>query len=197
MAKLSLRPASVADASGCAAIYAPYVLNTAISFEEIPPSAVQMTERIRHKSTSHGWFVATEADRLLGFAYAGTYREREAWQWVCETSIYLDPLAAGRGVGRQLYGVLLEHLAARGFRVAVASIALPNAASVALHQSLGFEHFGTSPGVGFKHHQWIDVAWFQRHLGSGTTTPAEPLQASVVNPGQGAGSDQGVGSASR
>ncbi len=135
-----------------------------------------MARRIEARGTSHAWLVASEpvpggeAGRVLGFAYAGTYREREAWQWVCETSIYLDPTATGRGVGRRLYSALLAALADRGYRVAIASIALPNPASIALHEAVGFTEFGISPRVGFKFGEWVDVAWLQRGIGPGTTT---------------------------
>lgn len=175
-----LRSATVDDAAACAAIYEPYVRDTVITFEEIVPDATEMAARIASKTASHGWLVATEpdrvrgADRVLGFAYAGTYREREAWQWACETTIYLDPGAAGRGLGRRLYLELFDVLARRGYRVAIASVALPNPASVALHEAVGFEHYGTSPAVGYKLGAWIDVAWFRRDLGPGSATAPDP-----------------------
>lgn len=165
-----IRAATVGDAAACAAIYAPFVRDTVVSFEESPPDEAEMAARIVQRGRTHGWLVATSADRVLGFAYAGLYREREAWQWVCETTIYLDPAAAGRGLGRRLYAALFEILADRGYRVAIASIALPNPASIALHQSLGFTQRGLSPAVGFKLGSWVDVAWLQRPLGEGAGT---------------------------
>lgn len=165
-----IRAATIGDAAACAEIYAPYVRDTVISFEESPPDEVQMAARIAERGETHGWLVAAAGDRVRGFAYAGAYREREAWQWVCETTIYLDPAAAGRGVGRRLYTALLDVVAARGYRVAIASVALPNEASIALHEAVGFTQFGLSPAVGFKLGVWVDVAWLQRPLGDGPNT---------------------------
>lgn len=180
-----IRAATVGDAGACAAIYAPYVRDTVITFEESPPNTAAMAARITERGRTHGWLVATTDDRVLGFAYAGVYREREAWQWVCETTIYLDPAAAGRGIGRRLYAALFDVLADRGYRVAIASIALPNPASIALHEAVGFTQFGVSPAVGFKLGSWVDVAWLQRPLGDGAATAPEPLRTPLTPPGCG------------
>lgn len=177
-----IRAATVDDAAACAAIYAPFVRDTVVSFEESPPDETEMAARIALRGRSHGWLVATTEDRVLGFAYAGVYREREAWQWVCETTIYLDPAAAGRGLGRRLYTALFDTLADRGYRVAIASIALPNPASIALHEALGFTQSGLSPAIGFKLGSWVDVAWLQRPLGEGTTTAPGVLDQSDSRP---------------
>ena len=158
-----VREASAADAAACAALYAPYVTGTAISFEVDPPSAEEMAARI---AAAHVWLVAVEDDRVVGFAYAGEFKSRAAYARTCEVSVYLARDHTGRGAGRALYTDLLDRLTARGFRVAVAIIALPNEASEALHRSFGFEPAGVLRGVGFKCGAWHDVAYWQRALGS-------------------------------
>jgi phosphinothricin acetyltransferase len=158
-----VRAATPADAAGCAAIYAPYVRETAISFELEPPSAEEIAARI---DAAHAWLVAEEDARVIGYAYAGPFQARPAYARTCEVTVYVDRDRTGRGVGRVLYAELLARLQERGFRVAVAIIALPNAASEALHRASGFELVGVLRGVGFKHGAWHDVAYLQRTLGS-------------------------------
>lgn len=170
------------DAGACAELYAPYVRDTVVTFEASPPGRADMAARIADRGASHGWLVAAEGPRVLGFACAGTYRDRAAWQWVCETTIYLDPAARGRGLGRHLYAALFDVLVAGGYRVAIASIALPNPASIRLHEASGFTHYGTSPAVGFKLGRWIDVAWLQRGLGEGVATAPAPLRGRLSPP---------------
>jgi phosphinothricin acetyltransferase len=157
-----VRTATPDDAAACAAIYAPYVRDTAISFELEPPSADEMAARI---AAAHVWLVLEDADRVVGFAYAGQFKPRPAYARTCEVTVYLARDATGRGGGRALYAALLPQLAALGFRVAMAIIALPNDASEALHRAFGFETAGVLRGVGFKHGAWHDVAYAQLTLG--------------------------------
>jgi phosphinothricin acetyltransferase len=157
-----VREASAADAAACAAIYAPNVRETAISFELEPPSVGEMAARI---AGAHVWLVAEEAGRVVGYAYADQFKARAAYARTCEVTVYMDRGWAGRGGGRALYAELLARLAQRGFRVAVAVIALPNDASHALHRAFGFEPVGVLPGVGYKHGVWHDVAYLQLTLG--------------------------------
>lgn len=173
---MNIRCATAADAADCVAIYAPFVRDTVISFEDVAPDIDEMAARIARLTASHGWLVGEENGRVVGFAYAGVFRQRQAWQWVCETSIYLAPAAMGRGLGRQLYAALLSHLTECGYRVAIGCIALPNEASTRLHEAVGFQSMGVFRRVGFKFDTWIDVAWYQAELGSGTATPPDPLQ---------------------
>jgi phosphinothricin acetyltransferase len=158
-----VRPATPDDAAACAAIYAPYVRETAISFELEPPSVQEMAARI---AAAHVWLVAEEDERVVGFAYAGPFKPRPAYARTCEVTVYLAQDVKGSGGGRALYTSLLARLAQRGFRVAVAVIALPNDASEALHRAFGFETVGVLRGVGFKHGAWHDVAYTQLTLDS-------------------------------
>jgi L-amino acid N-acyltransferase YncA len=173
-----IRRARAEDGAGCAAIYAPFVTETAVSFETEPPTAAQMAERIVTCLRTHPWLVAEDGDELLGYAYATTHRQRPAYQWAAEVSVYVAPRAQRRGLGRALYGRLLTDLAACGYRLALAGVTLPNPASVALHEAMGFEPVGVYRGVGYKLGAWHDVGWWQHALGAGTVddpAPPEPF----------------------
>jgi phosphinothricin acetyltransferase len=159
-----IRDAAAADAERCAAIYAPYVRDTAISFESAPPSAAEMADRIAEAQRAHAWLVLEDDGDVVGYAYGGPFMPRPAYQWATGVSVYLDPARHRTGGGRALYEALFERLAARGHRMALAGIALPNDASVGLHRALGFELAGTYRRVGWKLGRWHDVAWYQRDL---------------------------------
>lgn len=152
------------------------------------PSPEAMAQRMA--SPLHPWLVAEEEGRLLGFANASPFRARAAYRWAVETGIYLADGARGRGIGRRLLEDLLDLLTAQGFVTAVAGIALPNPASVALHEKLGFVATGTYDRTGFKHGHWIDVGHWQRDLAPRVTAPAEPVPFAALNP---AGSGGGGG----
>lgn len=169
-----VRDASVQDAEACAAIYAPYVLDTAISFETAAPSPADMATRILAALSTHAWLVLDEDGRVAGYAYAGPHKSRAAYRWACEVSVYLEPGRRRTGAGRMLYEALFDRLAARGFRTVVAGMTLPNDASVGLHRALGFEPVGTYRRIGWKHGSWHDVAWVQRGIAHGEDPPAEP-----------------------
>ena len=160
----SARDATVADAAACAAIYAPYVTDTCITFEFTPPTASEMAERITAAQREHAWIVLEDEEGVIGYAYGGTFRSRAAYQATCEVSVYLDRERRGRGAGRALYEELLPRLAKRGMRTAVACMTLPNDPSLALHRAVGFEDVGIMRGVGRKHGGWHDVAWAQLDL---------------------------------
>jgi phosphinothricin acetyltransferase len=174
--QVRVRLASERDAAACAAIYAPYVTYTAITFESEPPSADEMAGRIAAALRTHAWVVLEDAGRVAGYAYGGRFAPRAAYRWACEVSVYVERDRRRTGAGRALYEDLLARLAHRGFRVAVAGMTLPNAASVALHRALGFESVGTYRRIGFKLGAWHDVAWMQRFLGPqrDAGAPAEP-----------------------
>ena len=169
-----IRDATEDDAEACAAIYAPYVIDTAITFEYEPPSAAEMARRIAAAQRTHAWLVLEEAGRVVGYAYAGPFKERAAYRWSAEVSVYLESGRRRGGNGRLLYEALFARLAERGFRTLVAVMTLPNEASEGLHQALGFEPVGTFRRVGWKHGQWRDVAWAQRRIGSDDGPPGEP-----------------------
>lgn len=173
-----VRDASAADAAACGAIYAPYVRDTAITFELEPPTTEEMARRIAKATASHAWLVLEDDGRVVGYAYGGPYKERPAYRWSCEVSVYLELGLRRRGAGRALYEVLLPRLAARGFRTAVAGMTLPNDASVGLHRAMGFEPVGVYRRIGWKLGAWHDVAWAQCDIAAESTaaesTAAEP-----------------------
>jgi L-amino acid N-acyltransferase YncA len=164
------------DAAACAAIYAPYVDGAATSFEESPPTVEELAARIERVSAAHPWVVSERGGEVVGFAYATAHRTRPAYRWTAETSVYVDPEHQARGVGRELYEALLELLRRQRLQVACAGITLPNDASVALHESLGFERVGVYRRIGFKAGAWRDVGWWQLVLGvADEGPPPEPL----------------------
>lgn len=158
---------SARDAAACAAIYAPYVRDTAISFEDIPPTPAEMAARIERLTNTHAWLVAENEHEILGYAYACPHRERAAYRWTTEVSVYVDGRQQRRGAGRQLYDSLLNSLTEQGYQVALAVIGLPNDPSVAFHESFGFEPAGVFHRLGFKFGEWWDVGWWQLDLASG------------------------------
>jgi L-amino acid N-acyltransferase YncA len=166
-----IRAATTADAAACAAIYAPYVTDTVISFELEPPSEAEMATRIER---SIAWFVLEDEGRIAGYAYAGTFHPRAAYRWACEVSVYLELGRRRTGAGRSLYEVLLPHLQERGYRAAIAGMTLPNPGSEGLHAALGFEPVGTYRDIGYKFGGWHDVSWAQRVLAQSEDPPEEP-----------------------
>jgi phosphinothricin acetyltransferase len=162
-------PASDADA--CAAIYAPHVEASAVSFEEQAPGAAAMEARIERYGQSHAWLVAERDGRVVGYAYATAFNERPAYRWSASVSVYVAEEARGAGVGRALYEALFARLRERGIRMACAGITLPNEASVGLHESLGFEQSGLNREIGWKHGAWRDVGWYQLQLTPATEGP--------------------------
>jgi phosphinothricin acetyltransferase len=169
---MQIRPADPAqDAAACAAIYAPYVSATTVSFELDPPSTSDMADRM---ASAIDWIVAVEDDRVVGYAYAGRFHPRAAYRWACEVSVYLDEGLRGGGRGRRLYEALFERLSERGYRMACACITIPNDPSVRLHSALGFSLVGTFRDIGWKNGSWRDVCWMQRPLGQDGPPLAEP-----------------------
>jgi len=170
-----IRLAAGTDAAAIAAIYRPYVETSRISFEEVPPDAGEIERRMAQPL--HPWLVIEEADRVIGYASTSPLRGRSAYRFSVETGLYLEPGAQGRGLGRALLSAHLELLARQGFVTAIAGISLPNAASVALHEKLGFVLSGIERGVGFKLGEWVDVGRWQRDLAPRSGEPAEPAAA--------------------
>ena len=170
---VSVRAATTADAETIAAIYAPMVEASPTSFEEMPPDAVEVERRMQAHPRLP-WLVAQTAGRVVGYAYAVQHRQRAAYRWCADSSVYVDPGHHGRGVGRMLYERLIEEMTALGYVSLFAGIALPNDASVGLHEAVGFRPVGVYRNVGFKHGQWRDVGWWQRVLVDPPSSPAEP-----------------------
>jgi phosphinothricin acetyltransferase len=159
-----VRPATRDDAAHCAGIYRPFVEKSWVSFELVPPNGEEMARRIDAYGASHGWFVAEANGAIAGYAYGSPHRTREAYQTSCDVAVYVGPVFARQGVGRRLYDALLPALKVQGFHAAFAGIALPNPASIALHEAMGFASIGTYREVGWKLGGWRDVGWWQRLL---------------------------------
>jgi len=160
--KVRIRSALPSDAAAIARIYNYYVKNTVINFEEELVSAEAMATRIADvQRASLPWLLAELDGALLGYAYSGNWKVRTAYRYSVETTIYLEQGRQGHGIGKRLYTELLSLLRARGLHVAIGGVALPNEASVALHEELGFERVATFRQVGFKHGRWIDVAYWE------------------------------------
>ncbi len=157
-----LRSATPADAAAIAAIYNHYVLNTIITFEEEAVSVAEMSVRITEVlGAGRPWFVWEESGRVLGYAYASGWKSRCAYRFAVESSIYLDQDATGRGLGTKLYGTLIDALRAKKVHCIIGGIALPNPASVAISEKLGFQKIGHFKEVGWKFNQWIDVGYWE------------------------------------
>jgi L-amino acid N-acyltransferase YncA len=160
-----IRPAELADAQAIAAIYNHYVAHTTITFEEQPVPAEQMAERIRDvQAAALPWLLIEEGGRILGYAYASKWKARSAYRFSVETSVYLHPQGVGAGRGRQLYEALFSALKERGVHAVIGGIALPNDASIALHEKFGMKKVAHFEQVGFKFGKWLDVGYWQKVL---------------------------------
>ena len=162
--RLLLRAVTTADAPDIHAIYAPIVRNTPISFETEPPTVAEIERRITATLPRYPYLVAESDGRFAGYAYASEHRARLAYQTSADVTVYVSDQTRGRGIGRALYEALLPDLAGRGFHLATAGITLPNAASVALHEAVGFTKAGVFTEVGYKLGAFHDVGWWQRIL---------------------------------
>jgi L-amino acid N-acyltransferase YncA len=171
---LALRLATPADAAGCARIYAPHVTEGYASFEAAPPSGEEVAERIVRVLEQLPWLVGTDEAGVLGYAYATPHRARGGYRWCVECSVYVHPDAQRRGIGRALYAALHALLVGQGLVNAYAGIALPNPASVALHEAAGYRPVAVYPGIGYKAGAWRDVGWWHRPLAPPAARPALP-----------------------
>lgn len=160
----SIREAGSSDAPAIAAIYRPIVESTTISFEEIAPDEVEIAQRIADTAASYPWLVAQDETGVIGYAYAGRHRQRAAYRYSVDVSVYVAQDHRRRGIGIALYEDLFARLHRQGFHRAFAGVALPNDASVTLHKRCGFELVGTYKEAGWKFGRWIDVSWWQRPL---------------------------------
>lgn len=178
---MTVRIARLSDAAAIAAIYAPYVLETAISFEEIPPSEAAMAERMADTLQAHPFLVWEAGGSVLGYAYAGPHSGRAAYRWSANVSVYVAPDTHRRGVGRALYAALFAILRRQGFHSLYAGITLPNEKSVGLHEAMGFTPVGIYREVGFKFGRWHDVGYWRLGLCEGPP-PGEPTPFSQLPP---------------
>ena len=163
------------DAEGILAIYGPIVRETAISFEVEPPTQEQMRERIESTLQRFPWLVCDSERGVEGYAYASRHRERAAYQWSADVSVYVAQDARRRGFARRLYKSLLGMLQDLGYYSALAGIALPNPASVSLHEAMGFQPIGVYRNIGYKLGAWHDVGWWQLQLREYRNEPAPPM----------------------
>ena len=163
---MDIRPAAPAHASAIATIYNHYIVSTTVTFEKERVTAADMQARIEEtQSASLPWLVAEERDRVLGYAYASKWKGRCAYRYSVESTVYLDAECIGRGIGKALYSTLIDDLRERGMHAVIGGVALPNAASIALHEALGFRKVAHFEQVGFKQDRWIDVGYWQLLLG--------------------------------
>jgi phosphinothricin acetyltransferase len=175
-----IRLATPADGPALATIYAPAVVERATSFELDAPDGDEMARRVERLTARTPWLVCAHAGAVVGYAYASPHRDRPAYQWSVEVSAYVRDDVRRAGVGRALYGSLFAVLALQGFRNAYAGITLPNAASIGLHESVGFTRVGVYRGVGHKLGAWHDVMWLERALGPRDDEPAPPTPLPAV-----------------
>lgn len=181
LAAVLLRLATADDAQGVAAIYAPVVETTAISFEYVAPTVDEMRRRIEQTSPTHPWLIADDGG-VAGYAYGAPYASRDAYRWSVSVSVYLRDDVRGRGLGRRLYGALFELLRLQGHRQAFAGITLPNDASVGLHEAMGFVQVGVARRVGYKLGSWHDVGQWQRPLSTNDGPPRAPIAVAALEP---------------
>ena len=163
---IQLRDALASDAAAIRRIYAPHVLDSVVSFEEQVPSVATMAERMARATPRTPWLVAVRDEAVVGYAYATPWRGRPAYRHSVETTVYVDGAAHRQGVARALLAALLERLRAEGAHAVIAGVALPNEASVRLHEALGYRPVGVFPEVGRKRGRWVDVGFWSLILGS-------------------------------
>lgn len=178
----TLRFANAGDAAAIGAIYNPYVCKTAITFEYDAPSLDELRRRIAATMAGYPYLVCEVEGELIGFAYAGRFRERAAYHYDAETSLYVAEGWHGRGVGKALYLCLLDLLREQRFYNAYASIVVPNPKSFRLHEALGFTPIGVFPKAGYKFDRWHDLAWFGKGLLDHATPALPPRKPNEVDP---------------
>lgn len=176
-----IRLATPADAQGILNIYAPYIETTSLTFETITPTKKEFAERMRQYLENWPWLVCETDGKIVGYAYASRYRERVAYQWSVECSVYIHNDFQKTGVGRALYSALFAILQQQGFNNVYAVINLPNEKSVAFHESIGFRYFATYEKVGYKLGQWKNVGWWQLQLNDYGDEPTAPIKFSELD----------------
>lgn len=179
---IAIRAARPADAAAIADIYAPYVATGTISFELEPPDTRTMARRMAASDGLYPWIVATQDEEggVLGYAYATRFRDRPAYDYVVETSIYMSGAVQGQGTGRLLYEALIDTVRHQGFTQAIGVVALPNPGSIALHEAVGFRRAGVYREVGYKQGRWIDVGIWQCELNESRVPPVQPRRFADV-----------------
>jgi phosphinothricin acetyltransferase len=177
----TIRLATGFDASAIAAIYRPYCEDSAVSFEQVAPNAVEMAKRIGSVTPQRPWIVLEDEGTVAGYAYAVPHHERWAYRWSVNTAIYISSTHQRRGGGRALYSTLFDLLRHLGYYRAAAGITLPNAASIGLHAAMGFELVGVYRDIGYKLGAWRDVAWYEADIQPLVADPQEPHGIGVLS----------------
>ena len=172
----TLRLATLADAESILAIYAPYIENTSFTFETEVPTIAEFARRIKDYLENWPWLVYEMDGQIAGYAYAGKYRERVAYQWCVESSVYVHDNFQQQGIAGKLYSALFDILKKQGFRTVYAVINLPNDKSVTLHEKCGFQYFATYEKVGYKLGQWKNVGWWQLSINEYGDEPIAPIK---------------------
>ncbi len=175
-----LRFAVQNDAKALLAIYGPFVQDTAISFETVVPGEAAFAERIGSYTQKYPWLIAEKDGIIAGYAYAGKHREREAYQWSVESSVYLHPDFQGQGIAQQLYRELFAMLNVLGYINVYAGITLPNVPSTRFHHKQGFQLVGIYTQIGYKHGKWHDVQWMSRCLNTPGDNPRKPASVETI-----------------
>ncbi|MBL1230600.1 N-acetyltransferase [Enterococcus sp. BWB1-3] len=169
---MKIRLISPGDIEAVLSIYSQYI-DTPITCEYALPSKNEFTQRINSFTTTYPYLVCEEEGKIIGYAYAHRHMERKAYEWNAELSIYLDKEQTAKGVGMQLYTILISILKKQGIKTVIGGVTLPNRKSQQLHEKLGFEQMGIYHNNAFKNGQWFDVAWYEKQLGPYTTP--EPI----------------------
>ena len=177
-----IRLAKPTDSAAMLDIYSPYIENTSLTFETITPSIPDFTQRIENYLQLTPWLVADKDGKVAGFAYASKYRDRTAYQWSIECSIYVHDDFLHTGIGTELYSTLFRILKHQGFTTVYAVINLPNEPSVEFHEKMSFRHFATFEKVGFKLGQWKNVGWWQLQLNEYENEPYAPIHLKDLPP---------------
>ena len=177
----NIRLATTGDADAVAAIYAPYCEGSAVSFEQVAPTAEEMAQRMANVLTRRPWIVLEDAEAVVGYAYAAPHNDRWAYRWSVNTAIYIRRTHQRRGAGRALYTTLFDLLRHLGYYTAVAGITMPNPASAGLHEAMGFALVGVYRDIGYKLGAWRDVAWYQAAIQPLPLEPGEPRAIDVLD----------------
>lgn len=178
---MTVRPATSEDAKAILDIYAPYILDSFITFENEVPDLDSFKGRIAHYTGKFPWLVGEVGGRIAGYVYASPHRDRAAYQWCCESSIYMHDDFRGKGLGRILYSKLFSLLTIQGMRNVYAGITLPNDGSIRLHESLQFRWLATYENIGYKLGAWKSVGWWERQLNSFEGVPEPPTWYPQLN----------------
>src|SRR6476659_6359486 len=181
---VQVRVANASDARQILEIYTPYILDTAFTFETEVPSEADFKEKIQKNLQARPWLVCTLDGSVICYVYASGHRERAAYQWCCESSVYTKKDFQGMGIGRELYKVLFQILKMQGYRNIYAGITLPNEPSIKLHEKCGFTHFATYDNIGYKLGEWKNVGWWKLSVNHYDRKPSPPLSFGEMQPTQ-------------